>query len=92
MRDVSQTSLPLFDESPPVGTAANVAKAAAPRASVRPLEARQAHLSAARRLARQMRRFADRSAEQVRAGQQICRHLVAMLEDVDPPPAHHSRH
>ncbi len=87
---MSQTSLPLFDESPPVGAAANVA--AAPGINARQLEARQAHLRAARRLARQMRRFADRSAEQVHAGREICRHLVAMLEDVDPPPARHSRH
>jgi hypothetical protein len=38
------------------------------------------HLSAARRLARQIRRTAPGSAEQTETGLRICRHLRAMLE------------
>ncbi len=84
---VRQNSLSLFDELPCAEATASVASAAPPRR-----DAQQQHLRAARRLARQMRRFADQSAEQVHAGQQICRHLVAMLEEADAPTVRHSRH
>jgi len=40
---------------------------------------RDPHLEAARLLARRIGRLPDHSPEQVRAGQQICRHLVEML-------------
>jgi hypothetical protein len=57
------------------------AAAEVPRADSR--AAQQQHLLAARRLARRMVRFADQSPEQLRAGRQICRHLVAMLKEAE---------
>jgi hypothetical protein len=63
-------SLPLFDEPLP--------GAARPPAD--------AELAAARRLARRIGRLADHSPEQVRAGQQICRHLLAMLRGAEGNP------
>ena len=39
------------------------------------------HLVAARRLAKAIRRLPDHSVEQTRAGQAICQHLIALLED-----------
>lgn len=82
---MSQTSLSLFKDladdrpvsKPPVVAAA----AQVPRADSR--AAQQQHLLAARRLARRMARFADQSPEQLRAGRQICRHLVAMLKEAE---------
>jgi len=47
------------------------------------LDAQRRHLAAARRLSNRMARLPDRSAAQTRAGVQICRHLVAMLKDVE---------
>jgi len=41
----------------------------------------QAHLHAARRLSRSIRRLPDRSPEQTRVGLAICRHLQALLAD-----------
>lgn len=42
------------------------------------------HLQAARRLAQRIGSLADHSPEQVQAGQEICRHLVAMLRAAAP--------
>ena len=42
------------------------------------------HLRAARKLSRKIRATADRSPEQTRAGQLICRHLIAMLQAENP--------
>ena len=47
------------------------------------LDAQRRHLAAARRLSKRMARLPDRSAEQTRAGVQICRHLVAVLKDIE---------
>jgi len=47
------------------------------------LDAQRSHLAAARRLSKRIARLPDRSAEQTRVGVQICRHLVAMLKDVE---------
>lgn len=44
----------------------------------------QRHLAAARRLAKGMWRLPDHSREQTRAGQAICRHLIASLEEFPP--------
>jgi hypothetical protein len=41
------------------------------------------HLAAARRLAKRMARLRDHSPEQLRAGRMICRHLVAMLKEIE---------
>lgn len=41
------------------------------------------HLVAARRLARAIGRLPDHSPEQTRAGQAICRHLLALLEEAE---------
>jgi len=46
------------------------------------------HLAAARRLSKRMARLRDRS-EQTRAGRQICRHLVAMLKDIEAQQTSH---
>ena len=74
---MTRTSLPLFDELPQ----------REPRTRVR----KDRHLQAARQLSRRMARLPDQSPEQVRAGQLICRHLVAMLEQsktADDPTQH----
>jgi hypothetical protein len=82
---VSQTSLALFkdlaDDRPVSKPPVLAAAAEVPRADSR--AAQQQHLLAARRLARRMARFADQSPEQLRAGRQICRHLVAMLKEAE---------
>jgi hypothetical protein len=39
------------------------------------------HLVAANRLAKAIRRLPDHSPEQTRAGQAICQHLIALLEE-----------
>ena len=74
---MTRTSLPLFDELPQ---------------RERPARARNdRHLQAARQLSRRMARLPDQSPEQLRAGQLICRHLVAMLEQskaADDPTPH----
>lgn len=66
---MSGTSLPLFSElqERPRRT----------RARLDP------HLQAARQLSRRIARLPDQSPEQVRAGQLICRHLIAMLEETE---------
>ena len=82
-------SLPLFpDEAPPAErgpaeqgqSVPETAKARAPR---RNLGLRDPHLIAANRLARAIRRLPDHSPEQTRAGQAICRHLLALLEEAE---------
>jgi hypothetical protein len=80
---VSQNSLSLFDDPPPAKTAVAPAMARSAR------ETQQRHLLAARRLARRMARFADQSPEQLQAGRQICRHLVAMLKEAETLPRPH---
>jgi hypothetical protein len=89
---VGQTSLSLFKDLPDDRTVSKspaVAAAAAqpPRADSQ--AAQRQHLLAARRLARRMARFADQSPEQLRAGRQICRHLVAMLKEAETSPRPH---
>jgi hypothetical protein len=72
-----RASLPLFEDLPPLTR------------SPRGLEDR--HLQAARQLSRRMARLPDQSPEQLRAGQLICRHLIAMLqqtEAADAPTQH----
>jgi len=89
---VSQNSLSLFDDSPDdaVDEASTVAAAVAAQArSERSRDTQKRHLLAARRLSRRMTRFADQSPEQLRAGRQICRHLVAMLKEVETAPRTH---
>ena len=71
---MSQNSLSLFDDAPEVVPG----RPRSPRAT---RTAEQQHLLAARRLARRMARFADQSPEQLEAGREICRHLVAMLKE-----------
>ena len=46
-------------------------------------EKRDRHLVAARRLARMVRRLPEHSVEQTRAGQAICRHLIALLKEAE---------
>jgi hypothetical protein len=65
-----QRSLPLLDENHA-------------RSRRRALPPAERHLSAARRLARDIRRTAPGSEEQTRTGRRICRHLIAMLEQRD---------
>jgi phosphate uptake regulator len=80
---VSQTSLSLFKD---LIDARAVSKPSVVAAEARRSDSRavqQQHLLAARRLARRMARFADESPEQLRAGRQICRHLVAMLKEAE---------
>jgi hypothetical protein len=67
---MTRTSLPLFDELPQREQPARARK--------------DRHLQAARQLSRRMARLPDQSPEQLRAGQLICRHLVAMLEQCKP--------
>ena len=71
---MSQNSLSLFDDAPQ-------AAFRRPRSPRVIRSAEQHHLLAARRLARRMARFADQSPEQIEAGREICRHLVAMLKE-----------
>lgn len=73
---MSQHSLSLFDEAP------------RDRRHDR-ADAQRRHLAAARRLSERMARLRDRSAEQTRAGRQICRHLVAMLKDIEAQQTPH---
>ena len=74
---MTRTSLPLFDELPQGDRPARTRK--------------DRHLLAARQLSRRIARLPDQSPEQLRAGQLICRHLVAMLEQskaADDPTQH----
>ena len=70
MHNISE-SLPLFRELEPPRDGKRVVR----DRSLNP------HLSAARRLSRVVRRLPDHSAEQTRAGQAICRHLIALLQE-----------
>ena len=45
-----------------------------------------AHLRAVRRLYRDVRRAKHRSPQQTRAGQLICRHLIALLQSEESSP------
>jgi hypothetical protein len=56
------------------------------RQKVRPKVGRtmDQHLIAADRLAKTIRRLPDYSAAQTHAGQAICRHLIALLEESNP--------
>ena len=68
-------SLPLFADLDPVPDDKRIIRRR------RPLNR---HLRAARRLSGILRKLPDHSEEQTRAGQAICRHLIALLEEVDP--------
>ena len=68
-------SLPLFADLDPVPDDKRVVP------KRRPLNR---HLRAARRLSGILRKLPDHSEEQTQAGQAICRHLIALLEEVDP--------
>jgi hypothetical protein len=80
-------SLPLFPEETPPATRAPGAEraqgvsAGAAGATHEGRGKGDSHLIAAKRLARAMRRFPDHSPEQTRAGQAICRHLLALLDE-----------
>ena len=82
-------SLPLFpDEAPPAKRGPSekgqpVSQTGKVRATRRNLGSRDPHLIAANRLARAIRRLPDHSPEQTRAGQAICRHLLALLEEAE---------
>ena len=82
-------SLPLFpDETPPAPRSPvddRMSGAAHGRAGKAPAARRggDPHLIAANRLARAIRRMPDHSPEQTRAGQAICRHLLALLEEAE---------
>ena len=67
-------TLPLFADLPP--SSPRSAVAAASRAATP-----EQHLVAAQRLARRMRRLPERASRQTRAGQAICRHLIALLQE-----------
>ena len=69
MHNISE-SLPLFRELEPAH-----GKRAVRGRSLSP------HLRAARRLSRVVRKLPDYSDEQTRAGQAICRHLIALLAE-----------
>ncbi len=75
-------SLPLFPEetSPGPLSSAQEGRGGA-RATSPGRSKRDPHLVAANRLARAIRRYPDYSPEQTRAGQAICRHLLALLEE-----------
>ena len=71
-------TLPLFAESAPVAVAEEQTLDARTRPAVESDADR--HLRAATRLAKAMRRLPERSAQQVKTGRAICRHLIALLE------------
>ncbi len=73
----SPETLPLFAELPNAQTLSVSSVQARP--AVEPVADK--HLRAARRLAKAIRRLPDRSAQQVKTGRAICRHLIALLED-----------
>jgi len=77
-------TLPLFGELPPLGEEVESRRqqqrrAISPRSGC--ATGSQRHLYAATRLAKRMWRLPEGSEEQTRAGQEICRHLVACLEE-----------
>ena len=71
-------TLPLFAESAPVAGSEEQTLDASPRPAVESDADR--HLRAATRLAKAIRRLPERSAQQVKTGRAICRHLIALLE------------
>jgi len=71
-------SLPLFDD---VQEAADTASPAS--RSVGDCLHDDLHLEAAQRLARRFKRSKVQARDRVRTGRLICRHLVAMLHDID---------
>ncbi len=75
-------SLPLFIELEPARKRESVVlnRSVNRNRSVNP------HLRAARRLSRAVRKLPDYSEEQTRAGQAICRHLIALLEETAQEP------
>ena len=82
---MSQNSLSLFEAAEVVSKDAT-SNEVAPKETSRvghsdTHDRQQRHLQAARRLSRRIARLPDHSPEQLRAGQMICRHLVAMLEE-----------
>lgn len=68
-------SLPLF------GDGHQPAEPAAAQTQRQPAEG--LHMQAARRLARQFKRSKVQPRDRVRTGRLICRHLVAMLHDLE---------
>ena len=74
-------TLPLFAELP-VAEVIGIPKVAPKGEARRAVEpSADRHLRAARRLAKAIRRLPDRSAQQVKTGRAICRHLIALLEN-----------
>ncbi len=73
--DTIPESLPLFKELEPVRGVERVVR-----------HPSNPHLRAAQRLSRAVRQFPDYSEEQTLAGQAICRHLIALLEEAALEP------
>ncbi len=71
-------TLPLFAESAAVAVPEEQTLDARARPAVESDADR--HLRAATRLAKAIRRLPERSAQQVKTGRAICRHLIALLE------------
>ena len=71
MHNISE-SLPLFADLEPVRDN---------KQGIRNRQVLSRHLRAARRLSGVVRKLPDHSEEQTRAGQAICRHLIALLEE-----------
>jgi hypothetical protein len=78
-RTLEPQPLPLFDAPPEDRSASRPLDTVIDDAPH--LDPVDAHLAAARRLSRGIRRTRHRSPEQVRTGRLICRHLVAMLRE-----------
>ena len=92
-------SLPLFDDTRDVHLDARLDKRTGERACERTDErtdkqtekrmhkrenaANDQHMAAAQRLARQFKRSKVKPRDRLRAGRLICRHLVAMLHDIE---------
>ena len=72
-RRIISESLPLFRELEPATEGKRIARD----------RTLNRHLRAARRLSRVVRKLPDHSEEQTRAGQAICQHLIALLEEAD---------
>ncbi len=77
-------SLPLFSDLEPVRGGRGGKGIVRNRNRNRPVNR---HLRAARRLSRAVRKLPDYSEEQTRAGQAICRHLLALLEEAAEQPS-----
>ncbi|MCZ6644332.1 MAG: hypothetical protein O7F71_22365 [Gammaproteobacteria bacterium] len=76
-------SLPLFSDLEPVRDVKRVVRDRSLQRdrSLKRDRSLNHHLRAARRLSRVVRKHPDHSREQTRAGQAICRHLIALLEE-----------